>query len=102
LGAADDLLNEYVQETRNKNKDLEKRCIDLEEILKQKDLEIQRLKTKIKKPSRKESTGRRRNININDTAVIKLRNQKKSVREIAKETSLSPTTVQKILKNVKY
>lgn len=51
------------------------------------------------KASRKESTGRKRNNNINDTQVIELRKQYKSIRSIATETGLSNVTVQKILRN---
>lgn len=102
---ADNIIHEYIVELQGRNKELEQKCKRQQVLLEEKEIQIQELTKKIKeisnKVNRKESTGRNRNNNINDTVVVNLKEQKKSIREIASQTGLSPTTVQKILRRNK-
>lgn len=85
---SDEMISEYIKE-------LQERCSNLQKLLNEKDIEIKKLKNQLNRKG--ESTGRNRNKNISDTMIIKLKDEGKSVRTIAKETGISPTTVQKIL-----
>lgn len=96
---SDELIKAYIQEMQKKNKELEQKIEILQKELEKKEIQIQRLREESKKNNcRKESTGRKRNKNINDTEILKLRTEKKSIREIAKETGLSTTTIQTVIK----
>lgn len=93
------MLHEYIVELQGRYKELQQECKKQQTLIEEKESQIQELTKKI---NRKESTGRNRNNNISDTVIINLSEQKKSVREIALQTGLSPTTVHKILKRNKY